>query len=48
MRLVLPVKVHELYSQKLLKDPPKELRNFRHYLLLFSTFQMLLAMNAGS
>ena len=27
MRLVLPVKDHELYSQKLLKDPPKEHRN---------------------
>ena len=34
MRLVLPVKDHKLYSQKLLKDLPKEHRSFLHYLVL--------------
>ena len=47
MRLVLPAKDHELYSQKLLKDLPKEHRNFRHYLVLISIFQTLLVMNVG-
>ena len=48
MRFVLPVKDHELYSQKPLKDLPKEHHNFRHYLVLFSIFQKLLVMNVGS
>ena len=41
MRLVLSVKDHELYSQKLMKDLPKEHGNFRHYLVLFSILQTL-------
>ena len=48
MRLVLPVKDHEIYSQKPLKDRPKEHRSFLHYLGLFSTFQTLLVMNVES
>ena len=39
MGLVLPVKDHGLYSQKPLKDLPKEHRNFRHYLVLFPIFK---------
>ena len=48
MRLVLSVKDHELYSQKILKDLPKEQRSFRHYLALFSILQTLLVMNVGN
>ena len=33
MGLVLPVKYHELYTQKSLKDLPKEHGNFHHYLV---------------
>ena len=38
MRLVKPVKNHALYSQKPLKDLPKQHRNFRHYLERFFRF----------
>ena len=48
MCLVLAVKDHELHSQKLLKDLPKEHCNFRHYLVHFSVFQILKVMNVGS
>ena len=44
----MPVKDHELYSQKPLKDLPKEHHNFRHYLVFLSIFQKLLVMNIGS
>ena len=48
MRLALPVKDNELYSQKPLKDLPKEHQNFYHYLVLLSIFQTLLAINVGN
>ena len=38
MRLVLPVKDHELYRKKPSKGLPKEHGNFRHYVVLFSNF----------
>lgn len=36
------------YSRKSLKDLAKEHRNFPHYLVLFSIFQILLVTNVGT
>ena len=47
MSLVLPLKDHEVYCQKPLKDLPEEHFNFCHYLILLSIFQTLEVMNVG-